>query len=65
MAKTPTTTIDPNAIYLVNLTRSIRVGRNVIHPGANVKLRGDVLENSIEADASIVSSYEPTKTHDL
>jgi len=57
MAKAPTK-INPNDIYKVVLNRSIPVGRQSVHPGPNVKLRGDVLQTVIDRDAKAVESYE-------
>lgn len=55
------TTIDRQAVYRVDLTRSIKVGRTPIHAGPNVKLRGDVLDDLITIDPDAVAFYEPAK----
>jgi hypothetical protein len=57
MSNTENTTIDPEGQYKVELTRSIKVGRTSIHPGPRVILRGDILSDTLAADASVVSSY--------
>lgn len=62
MAKAPakqSPVIVPEDTFRVDLARSIRVGRSSVHPGQNVKLRGDVLAAVIEADPEAVLSYEP------
>ena len=59
MAKAKTTPIDSEADYKVELERSISVGRRMVHPGPNVKLRGNVLQAALDADADSVKSYEP------
>lgn len=56
MARAPK--INPDDIYKVELNRSITVGRSPVHPGPNVKLRGDVLQTAVDADATAVKSYE-------
>ena len=63
MAKSATkAAINPDGLYRVYLARSIKVGRRPVHPGPNVKLRGDVLESVIASDPDAVKSYEPAKT---
>lgn len=52
-------TISDDALYRVVLARSIRVGRGMVHPGENVKLRGDILKAAMAQDADAVVSFEP------
>lgn len=60
MAKQPKS-LDRETVYRVELNRSIQVGRHPVHPGPNVKLRGDVIEAAMAADPDAVKSYEPAK----
>jgi hypothetical protein len=52
-------TIKDDEPYRVMLARSIKVGRGMVHPGENVKLRGDVLKAAMAQDADAVVSFEP------
>ncbi len=51
--------IKDDLIYKVTLTRSIPVGRSIVHPGPNVVLRGDTLKAIVAANDKAVSAYEP------
>jgi len=53
------TVIDPSRTYRVVLTKSVQVGRSTVHPGPNVKLRGDILSSVIAASEAAVESYTP------
>ena len=59
MAKSAGPKINSATVYRVDLTHSIQVGRAAVHPGPNVKLRGDVLQKLIENDAAAVAGFEP------
>lgn len=60
MAKQPTPpTVDPQATYAVQLARSIRVGRTMVHPGPRVRLRGDVVAAVLADNADAIVAYEP------
>ena len=52
-ASKPTTTIDPEKQYQVELAAPITVGPHVIHPGPNVVLSGAVIQ---AASAGVVTS---------
>lgn len=54
--------IDPQAVYRVDLAHSIKVGRMPVHPGPNVKLRGDIIDSLADSDPEAVISFEPAKT---
>lgn len=58
MAKKAEPAISPEATYRVILTRSVKVGRNHVHPGSNAKLRGDVITWLKANDAGAVESFE-------
>lgn len=51
------TKINDGAIYRVTLAKSIRVGRATVHPGPNVRLRGDILKAVMSDDAKAVTDY--------
>lgn len=51
-------TIKDDATYKVALTKSIRVGRSVVNPGRNTRLRGDLLKKLQADDPSAVASFE-------
>ncbi|WP_157043665.1 hypothetical protein [Nitrobacter hamburgensis] len=51
-------TIKDEAAYKVALTKSIRVGRSVVNPGPNTRLRGDLLKKLQADDPVAVASYE-------
>ena len=53
MAKKPTTTIDPDKQYQVELSGPIPVGPHLIQPGPNVVLSGAVIQS---APAGLVTS---------
>jgi len=61
MPKSETPAIEPETVYQVVLAHSIKVGRSAVHPGPNVKLRGDVIEALRASDPEAVISYEPAK----
>lgn len=46
-------TIKNEATYDVVLSKSIKVGRATVHPGTNVRLRGDALKEASAADAVV------------
>lgn len=50
--------IEPGRLYRVTLRKSVRVGRIVLTPGGNTKLRGDALAALIEMDSDAVAHYE-------
>lgn len=52
-------TIKDDQTYAVVLSKSIRVGRTLVHPASNNRLRGDALKAAIEDDPKSVKSYEP------
>lgn len=47
-----TTSIKNDAMYRVNLKKSIKVGRRTIHAGKSCRLRGDILKKYKDAAAS-------------
>lgn len=51
--------IDPDKLYRVKLTRSVQIGRSMVHPGPNVKLRGDVIQQLTDTDVNLIESYDP------
>ncbi|UYZ08552.1 hypothetical protein CFBP5507_06000 [Agrobacterium salinitolerans] len=53
--------IEPVSTYRVELKRSIQIGRSWVHPGPNVKLRGDILDAKIQEDAEAIGAYEPVE----
>lgn len=58
MAKSPRAPeIDPALTYRVILARSVEIGRSRVHPGPNIRLRGDILLRLIAEDASAVTEY--------
>lgn len=60
MAKQPKSaapSLDGEAMYKVELTRSVPIGRHMVHPGPNVRLRGDVLGVVLEKAPEAVASH--------
>jgi len=53
--------IEPGTTYRVELSKSIKIGRSWVHPGPNVKLRGDILAAKIEENAEAIGAYEPVE----
>lgn len=51
--------LDPGKLYDVELTRTIKVGRTTIHPGARPRLRGDVIAAQNETAPTAIKSFSP------
>jgi len=60
MAKASTPAIEKDRIYKVSLTKSLRIGRITVHPGPNVRLKGEVLKLLQTEDPAAISGYEAT-----
>lgn len=60
MAKVSTSlpAIDPEKTYRVALTRSVPVGRAIVHPGPRVHLRGDIILSLAESHPGAVEQCE-------
>lgn len=54
--------IEPDTLYRVHLTKSVRIGRLIVNPAQNgapnPKIRGDALALMVEQDADAVANYE-------
>lgn len=55
MAKQPA--VKDDRMYRVTLTKSIKVGRLVVNPGPNTRLRGDALRKLLQEDETAVDGY--------
>ena len=51
--------IDFAATYRVKLTRSVPVGRALIHPGPNTQMNGETLAATLASIPDAVESYGP------
>lgn len=51
-------TIKEGATYKVALTKSIRVGRAVVNPGSQTRLRGDILKDLLANDPAAIAGFE-------
>jgi hypothetical protein len=49
--------IDPDKTYRVTLAKALQIGRRMV-AGGNVRLRGDVLLETLAAAPDAVASYE-------
>ncbi|MCB1473840.1 MAG: hypothetical protein H6884_09815 [Rhodobiaceae bacterium] len=50
-------TIKDSATYRVELTKSVQVGRAIIHPGPNVRMSGKRLKVLQKDDAAAVKTF--------
>ena len=50
--------IQPDHLYKVELTKSVKIGRLVINPSNAARIRGDALTELISQDTSAVKNYE-------
>ncbi|MEN5275756.1 hypothetical protein ABE527_02285 [Brucella sp. TWI432] len=54
----PDKKIDPEKLYKVDLTKSVKVGRLVINPSNSTRIKGDALQSLIDQDKDAVKTYE-------
>lgn len=52
------TTIKDDATYRVELTKSVPVGRAIVHPGPNVRMSGKRLKALQKDDAGAIKTFE-------
>lgn len=50
--------IDSSKLYKVDLAKSVKIGRLVINPSTETRIRGDALESLLAQDKDAVKSYE-------
>ena len=52
------TTIKDDATYRVELTKSVQVGRAIVHPGPSVRMSGKRLKALQKDDAGATKTFE-------